>query len=121
MSQPTESKDDVEARPDFWSIQGDFIYRHHSEPRVQLYVVPKEETFPMPLRYMDITRSAHTNLDVLQEKRIDDYWKVEWQTFESSSRMQFPVFAVTFVMLLGSLLHGMAGAMGPFQFSPRVF
>ena len=42
--QPTESKDDAEARADFWSIQGDFICRHHSEPRVQLYV-PKEEAF----------------------------------------------------------------------------
>ena len=36
--QPTESKDDAEARKDFWSIQGDFIYRHHCEPRVQLHV-----------------------------------------------------------------------------------
>ena len=47
-SQPTESRDDAEARADFWSIQGDFIYRHCDEPRVQLYV-PKEETFPIPL------------------------------------------------------------------------
>ena len=47
-SQPTESKDDAEARNDCWSIQGDFIYHHHVEPRVQLYV-PKEETFPIPL------------------------------------------------------------------------
>ena len=61
-SQPAESKDDAEADNDFWSIQGDFIYRHHVEPRVQLYV-PKEETFPIPLKY----------IDVLQEKRIDDY------------------------------------------------
>ena len=43
-SQPTESRDDIEARTDFWSIQGDFIYRQHSQPRVQLHV-PKEETF----------------------------------------------------------------------------
>ena len=35
--QPTETKDNAEARRDFWSIQGDFIYRHHIEPRVQLY------------------------------------------------------------------------------------
>ena len=41
--QPTESKDDAEARADFSSIQGDFICRHHNEPRVQLHV-PKEET-----------------------------------------------------------------------------
>ena len=49
--QPTESKDDAEARRDFWSIQGEFTYRHHTEPRVQLYV-PKEETFPVPQKYM---------------------------------------------------------------------
>ena len=42
--QPTELEDDAEARVDFWSIQGDFIYRHHKELRVQLYV-PKEGTF----------------------------------------------------------------------------
>ena len=34
-SQPTESKDDTEARKDFWSFQGDFINRHHNEPLVQ--------------------------------------------------------------------------------------
>ena len=32
--EPTETKDDAEARKDFWSIQGDFIYRHDLEPRV---------------------------------------------------------------------------------------
>ena len=31
-SQPTETKDDAEARNDFWSMEGDFIYRHHVEP-----------------------------------------------------------------------------------------
>ena len=36
----------------FWSIAKSYIYRLHVEPRVQLYV-PKEETFPIPLRYMD--------------------------------------------------------------------
>ena len=41
-SQPTETTDDAEAHADFWSIQGDSIYRHHNELRVQMYV-PKEE------------------------------------------------------------------------------
>ena len=40
-----ESEDDAEARKNFWSIQEDFIYRHHIEPRVQLYVL-KEESCP---------------------------------------------------------------------------
>ena len=75
-SQPTESTDDAEARAEFWSIQGDFIHRHHNEPRVQLYV-PKEETFPIPLKHIDVTRSSQTDLDVLQEKRTDDFWNVD--------------------------------------------
>ena len=61
------------SRKDFWSIQGDFICRHHSEPRVQL-CVPNEEVFPM--KYIDVTRATYANLDVLQEKRKDDYWNV---------------------------------------------
>ena len=35
--------------------------------------VPKEETFPIPLKYIDVTRSTHTDLDVSQEKKIDEY------------------------------------------------
>ena len=37
-----------EAINDFWSMSGNFIYRHHSEPRVQLYS-PREESFSFPL------------------------------------------------------------------------
>ena len=44
--------------------------------RVQLFV-PKEESFPIPLKYIDVIRSIHTDLDVAQEKRIDDYWNVD--------------------------------------------
>ena len=64
-----EPTDDAEACADFCSIQGDFIYRHHNEPRVQLYV-PKEETFLFPLKYTDVTRSTQTDLDVLQENGL---------------------------------------------------
>ena len=65
-----------EAINDFWSMSGNFIYRHHFEPRVKLYS-PREESFPIPLRYIDVTRTTHTNLDVKQEKRIDDYWNID--------------------------------------------
>ena len=50
-SQPAETTDDAEARGDFWSVQGDFIYRHHNEPQVQLHV-PKEETFSIQKKLM---------------------------------------------------------------------
>ena len=62
-SQPTESKDDAVVRVDLWSIQGDFIYRHHNEPRIHLYV-PKEETFPIPLKYIDVTRSTQIRTEI---------------------------------------------------------
>ena len=65
-----------EAINDFWSMSRNFIYRHHVEPRVKLYS-PREESFPYPLKYIDVSRTTHTNLDVKQEKRIDDYWNVD--------------------------------------------
>ena len=64
-----------EAINDFRSMSGSFIFRHHVEPRVKLYS-PREESFPIPLKYIDVTRTTHTNLDVKQEKRIDDYWNI---------------------------------------------
>ena len=64
-----------EAINDFWSMSGNFIYRHHVEPRVKLYS-PKEESFPTPLKYIDVSRTTRTNLDVKQERRIDDYWNI---------------------------------------------
>ena len=71
---PEDSLPDAgEAMNDFWSVSGNFKNRHHVEPRVKLYS-PREESFPIPLKYIDVTRTAHTNLDVKQEKRIDVYW-----------------------------------------------
>ena len=65
-----------EAINDFWSMSGNFIFRHHIEPRVKLDS-PREESFPIPLKYIDISRTTHTNLDVMQESRIDDYWNID--------------------------------------------
>ena len=73
---PQDSLPDAgEAMNDFWSMSGSLIYRHHVEPRVKLYS-PREESSPIPLKYIDVTRTTHTNLDVKQEKRIDDYWNI---------------------------------------------
>ena len=77
LPQPHDSLPDAgEAMNDFWSMSGSFIYRHHVEPRVKLYS-PREESFPVPLKYIDVTRTTHTNLDVKQQKRIDDYWNTD--------------------------------------------
>ena len=47
-----------------------FIYHHHVEPRIKLYS-PREESFPIPLKHIDVSRTARTNLDVMLERRID--------------------------------------------------
>ena len=59
-----------EAMNDFWSMSGNFICRHHVETRVKVYS-PREESFLIPLKYIDVSRTSHTNLDVMQERRID--------------------------------------------------
>ena len=77
LSPPQDSLPDArEAINDFWSMSGNFKNCHHVEPRVKLYS-PRDESFPIPLKYIDVTRIAHTNLDVKQEKRIDDYWNID--------------------------------------------
>ena len=70
------SPDDGEARNYFWSISGNYIYRHHVEPRVKLYV-PREESFPIPLRFIDVTRATSATLDGMLDRRMDDYWNIE--------------------------------------------
>ena len=34
--------------------------------------VPREESFSIPLRYIDVTRATSTTLDVMLERRVDD-------------------------------------------------
>ena len=77
LPQPQDSLPDAgEAINDFWSMSGSFIYRHHVEPRVKLYS-PREESFPVPLKYIDVSRTTHTNLAVMPERRIDDCWNID--------------------------------------------
>ena len=37
----------------------------------------REESFPIPLKYMDVVRHTQTNLDIQQEHNIDNYWNVD--------------------------------------------
>ena len=58
-------------------------------------LVPKEETFPIPLKYIDGTRSTHADLDVMQEKRVDDYWNVDLNRSHSDSWKGFTKFILS--------------------------
>ena len=55
--------------------------------------MPKEEIFPTPVKYFDVTRSTHTDLDVLLEKQLDDHWNVDSNRHLSDSwkRILYPV------------------------------
>ena len=38
---------------------------------------PTEESFPMPLKYIEVTRTTDTTLDVMSETHIDDWGHVD--------------------------------------------
>ena len=63
------------------------------KPSVHPYM-PKEGTFPFPLKYIDVTISTHTDLDVVQEKKIDDYWNVDSSKHELDSWRGFRKFTL---------------------------
>ena len=91
---PQDSFPDAgEAINDFCSMSGNFIYRHHVEPRVKLHS-PREESFLVPLKYIDVSRTTRTNLDVKQEKRIDDYWNIDGSRDLSDSWTGFTQFTL---------------------------
>ena len=85
--------DDRGTRNDFWSIEGNYIHRHHVEPRDLLFV-SKEETFPIPMRYIDVVILTHTTLDVLQECRIDDCRNIDASRNLSDSWTGFTQFTI---------------------------
>ena len=92
--QPSDLLPDAgEAINDFWYMSGSFICRHHVEPRVKFYS-PREESFPIPLKYIDVSRITHTNSDVKQEKRIDDCWNVDGSRDLSDYWTGFTQFAL---------------------------
>ena len=96
LSSPNPLRDDstlndAETKNDFWSITGDFTYRHHVEPSVKLYM-PREESFPIPMKYIDVSRNTHTALDVMLEKNINDYWNVDGERELSDAWTGFTSF-----------------------------
>ena len=91
---PQDSLPDAgEAMKDFWSMSGNFIFRHHVELRVKLFS-PREESFPIPLKYVDASRTIRTNLDVMQERCIDDYWNIDGSRDLSDSWTGFTQFTL---------------------------
>ena len=39
--------------------------------------MPKEESNPIPLKYIDVTRTTYSSLEVMLEQQIEDYSNVD--------------------------------------------
>ena len=48
----------------------------------------------IPLKYIDVVRSTHTDLDVVQEKEFDDYWNYDEDRKLSDSWTGFTKFTL---------------------------
>ena len=72
---------------------GNYIYRHHVEPRVKLYV-PREASFTISLKCIAVTRATSTSLDVMMAENIDHYWNVDRDRDLSDSWTGFTRFTV---------------------------
>ena len=46
------------------------------------------------MKYIDVSRTTHTNLDVKQERRIDDYWNIDGSRDLSASWTGFTQFTL---------------------------
>ena len=55
---------------------------------------PREESFPIPLQYIDVSRTTQTNLDVMLDRRIDDYWNIDGSRDLSDSWTGFTQFTL---------------------------
>ena len=69
------------------------VHWYHFEPRVKLYS-PREESFTIPLKYIDVSRTTRTNVDVMQGRRTDDYWNIDGSRDLSDSWTGFTQFTL---------------------------
>ena len=70
--------------------------------------MPREESFAIPLRYIDVTRATSTTSDVMLERRIDDYWNIDEARDLSDSWTGF----TRFILLEGKPPDGYTWSVG---------
>ena len=54
----------------------------------------EKKSFPTPRRYIEVTRATSTTLDVMLERRIDDYWNIDGAQDLSDSWIGFTRFTI---------------------------
>ena len=58
----------------FWTMTKECVIRHHHRPRMSMNI-PPSDSFPLPLKYIDVTRAAETDMEELALRRISDIWR----------------------------------------------
>ena len=58
------------------------------------FLCPKKKLSLFHRKYIGVTRSTHTDLDVMQEGRIDDHWNVDANRNLSDSWKGFTKFTL---------------------------
>ena len=79
----------AEAREDFWSMSGEPIKSNYAMSGEQVRV-PKEPSFPIALKYIDVVRQTKTNVDNLEKSNTDDWWNIDEQGILSDHEIPFP-------------------------------
>ena len=88
--QEDSARDDEEMKNDFWAEGNSFIVITLNQE--SNCTCPKEESFPISLKYIDVTRTTHTSQDVLLQKHIEDYWNVDCERKSSDAWTGFTRF-----------------------------
>ena len=70
------------------------IFHQSSSRRTSSSALPAVRSNILPLKYIDVTRTTHTNLDVLQESRLEDYWNIDVDRNLSDSWTGFTKFTI---------------------------
>ena len=60
-----------------------FIHRNHEEPRAKLYV-PDDDTFPIPLKYVKVTRQKKSDINNFSTCTVKDL------RFHANNSLIFP-------------------------------
>ena len=71
--------DDAEAKIDFWSFTGDFIYRHHVEPRVKMHMPERRIIFfsaEVCRRYQKYFFITSCNAGIEHWLLLECWWRV---------------------------------------------
>ena len=89
--QDDSTRNEAEAKNDFRSITEDFIYRHHVVPRCicrkTIHFLFRRSTSTLPEQHKH-------HLDVLSEKKIEDYWNVDGEKELSDAWTGFTKFVL---------------------------